>query len=87
MSKKKRNAMTPFANESEVLIFDDLNVENRLDRITLSGHLDLTRDQVGLQQARQLQALLGQIVAALESDDLPERLPPPQVEEIDNPFK
>lgn len=87
MSKKKRTGFTPFANEAEVLSFDDLTFENRLDRITVSGHVDLTCDQIGLTQARRLHALLGQIVEALEGQELPEQLPPPQVEEIDNPFK
>jgi hypothetical protein len=30
--------------------------------------------------------LLGAVVASLESRDLPDQLPPPKVERVDNPF-
>jgi hypothetical protein len=61
-------------------------LENRLDRITISGDVDLTADKPGLEAARRLHALLGQVVAALEARDLPDQLPPPRVETVDNPF-
>ena len=78
---------TPFANEADVLQVGDLSIENRVDRITLSGDLDLTADNQGLQAARLLHALLGQVVATLEAMPLPDRLPPPDVQSIDNPFQ
>jgi len=82
-SKKK---FVPYANEADVLEIGDLMIENRLDRITISGDVDLTLDQAGLADARRLHALLGAVLAALESRELPERLPPPDVETVDNPF-
>jgi len=86
MSKKKQAPFTPFANEADVLHVGDLMIENRVDRVTLSGDVDLTADKGGLAQARRLHALLGEIVAALEARDLPDQLPPPEVRTIDNPF-
>jgi len=86
MSKKKPASFTPFANEADVLHVGDLMIENRVDRVTLSGDVDLTADQGGLAHARRLHALLGQIVAALEAQELPDQLPPPEVKTIDNPF-
>jgi hypothetical protein len=85
MSKKKPS-FTPFANESEVAGIGDLMLENRVDRITISGDVDLTADVPGLARARRLHALLGEIVAALEARELPAELPPPDVKTIDNPF-
>lgn len=82
----KKNAFVPFANEADVLQVGGLTAENRLDRITLSGDIDLTADQAGLAAARVLHELLGRVVAALEGRDLPERLPPPNVKRVDNPF-
>ena len=90
MSKKKATTFTPFANEADVIGIGDLMLENRVDRITVSGDVDLTADRPGLEQARRLQAVLGDVVAALETLDakgeLPDALPPPDVKTIDNPF-
>ncbi|MDK6076077.1 hypothetical protein [Massilia varians] len=76
----------PFANEADVLEIGSLMLENRLDRITISGDVDLTADKAGLALARRLHAQLGAVVEALEARELPERLPPPDVETVDNPF-
>ncbi|WP_273162147.1 hypothetical protein [Massilia timonae] len=86
MSKKKPISFTPFANEADVAGIGDLMLENRVDRITISGDVDLTADVPGLDKARRLHALLGEIVAVLEARDLPDALPPPEVKTIDNPF-
>ncbi|KFC68292.1 hypothetical protein [Massilia sp. LC238] len=76
----------PFANEADVLEIGNLMLENRLDRITISGDVDLTADKAGLALARRLHAQLGAVVEALEARELPERLPPPDAETVDNPF-
>ena len=90
MSKKQPVSFVPFANEADVIGIADLTLENRLDRITIAGDVDLTADLPGLAHARRLQAVLGEIVAALEArasaGELPEQLPPPEVKTIDNPF-
>jgi len=83
---KKNDSFTPFANEADVAGIGNLTLENRVDRITISGDVDLTADKPGLEQARRLHALLGQIVAALEARELPDELPPPEVQTIANPF-
>lgn len=77
----------PYANEADVLTIGRLTIENRLDRITISGDIDLTADQAGLAGARDLHRLLGDVVKHLESQqDLPKQLPSPTVETVDNPF-
>jgi hypothetical protein len=83
----KKTAFVPYANEADVRHFGNLAVENRLDRITIAGDVDLTADQQGLALARQLHELLGQVVAALEGQALPERLPAPDVKTVGNPFQ
>jgi len=82
----KTPKFAPFENEADVVEIGRLALENRLDRITLSGDLDLTADKPGLEQARLLHDLLGKVVASLEGKDLPERLPPPDVKTVANPF-
>ena len=47
----------PYANESDVIRIGDLEIENRVDRVTLTGDVVLTRDQTGLALAKELQAL------------------------------
>ena len=82
-------SIKPFANESDSVGIADLTVENRTDRVSLYGSIDLTRDREGLEIARELKALLDRVVKALEEDkDLPDRLPPPEpTDSVDNPFK
>lgn len=82
----KKQGFVPYANEADVLAVGKLMIENRLDRITISGDVDLTADKAGLEHARKLQALLGEIVAKLEGMTLPAELPPAAVGEVDNPF-
>ncbi|MEC5161240.1 MULTISPECIES: hypothetical protein [unclassified Janthinobacterium] len=84
MSARK---FVPYANESDVLHVGHLMVENRVDRITLSGDVDLTADQAGLAYAKQLQQLLAAVVATLEGRELPATLPPPPVQTVANPFE
>lgn len=82
----KKPAFAPYENEADVVEVGRLMLENRLDRITLSGDVDLTADQRGLEMARQLHTLLGQVVASLEGKPLPDTLPPPDVQTVKNPF-
>lgn len=82
----KKPAFAPYENEVDVVEVGQLMLENRLDRITLSGDVDLTADQRGLELARQLHALLGEVVASLEGKSLPATLPPPDVKTVSNPF-
>jgi hypothetical protein len=82
----KKSTFVPYANEADVLHVGRLMIENRLDRITLNGDLDLTADKAGLANARLLHQLLGDVVAWLEGQALPDTLPPPDVKTVDNPF-
>ncbi|MGK5047144.1 hypothetical protein ACQ4WP_14765 [Janthinobacterium sp. GB4P2] len=77
----------PYANESDVLEIGGLTIENRIDRISISGDIDLTLDKPGLALAKQLQKLLGDVVAQLEKQALPDQLPPPEVTSVANPFE
>jgi hypothetical protein len=83
----KKTAFDPFANEADEFELGGLAIENRLDRVTLAGDLDITADRQGLAAARLLHQLLGAVVGKLEAmPALPERLPPPDVKRVDNPF-
>lgn len=77
----------PYNNEADVLHIGGLTIENRLDRITMCGDIDLTADQAGLADARALQQLLAAVVAQLETQSLPDKLPPPAVSIVANPFE
>ena len=83
----KKTAFVPYANEADVLQLGGLTIENRLDRITIAGDIDLTADRAGLAHAHLLHRLLGDIVAALEAQDLPAALPPPRIDRVENPFR
>ncbi len=78
----------PFENETQSIQIDELTIENRLDRIELYGALVITRDQIGLQRALEIQTLINTTVQSLQAQtDLPHALVIKPSETIDNPFK
>jgi hypothetical protein len=62
------NQITPFANESYVFRIGDLEIENRLDRVSISEYLVITKDQAGLGLAQELHVLVGRVIKALEAE-------------------
>lgn len=77
----------PYANDSQSAQVGKLVIENQLDRVVLYGQIDLTCDQVGLHQARELLGILQAVVAHLEAAEaLPEQLPAATIDVVDNPF-
>lgn len=81
--------ITPFADEAASASIGDLTIENRLDRVSVYGSLDLTRDRRGLEEARRLRSLLDAIVRALEreGDRLPQEIESrPGTTQVPNPF-
>ncbi|MEO3432315.1 hypothetical protein [Inquilinus sp. CAU 1745] len=65
----------------------EMTIENRTDRVTLHGGVDLTRDRVGLERARRLRHILDAIVSSLESEeDLPEAVAIKGTTTVRNPF-
>ncbi len=77
----------PFANESDSLEIGGLTFENRVDRVSIYGSIDITRDKKGLEAAKKIAALLDSVVKRLSSEKLPDSIPPPKEEEVvKNPF-
>ena len=83
----KKPELHPYANYSECLEFGGLTVENRTDRISIFGSIDLTLDKVGLGHARRLKAILDVTIARMEDEsDLPEKIIIVESDTVDNPF-
>ena len=77
----------PYANEADVQRIGDLEIENRVDRVTLTGDLVLTMDKPGLALAKELRALLSEVVKTLESNkQLPETVELKPAKAVKNPF-
>lgn len=76
----------PFVNGNESSAIYDLTLENQVDCVSLYGNLQITKDQVGLQAAKKLQAFINELVAALEKENLPEKIQRQPEQEIENPF-
>ena len=78
----------PYENEAESISFGTLTIENRNDRVTIYGNLDLTRDKAGLANALQLKEIMDLIVHVLEeTSDLPDKIAVPKpTKAIKNPF-
>ena len=81
------NQMQPFANESDVIRIGNMEIENRLDRISISGDLVITKDHTGLALAKELQLLIGSVVKALQAEpQLPQAVPVAPDIRVKNPF-
>lgn len=82
--------MKPYTNESDVLQIEGLTIENRIDRISLHGEIDITRDKQGLKVVQELKALIDATIKTLESDDakgkLPDAITLEKTVSVDNPF-
>jgi hypothetical protein len=80
--------LKPYADDATSLSIDGLTLENGRDRVAVYGNLDLTRDKQGLQHARDLKAVLDEVVRILEADkSLPNQVPPSEkAPQVKNPF-
>lgn len=84
---RSKNMFKPFEHGIESHSIHDLTLENDLDRVSIYGNLQITKDQVGLDAAKALQQYLNVIVAKLEqSENLPEKIETQSENEIENPF-
>lgn len=84
MAKK---SFSPYQNEADSLQIADLTLENRLDRISIYGSIDLWKDKSGLKAAQQLKAIIDQTIVELEKCDLPDRVELAKSETVANPFE
>lgn len=79
-----------FNNEAEVYQLKTFTIENRLDRVSLHGSLDITHDAQGLALACQLKHLLDGMVevlnAAQANGNLPDKITINSGDKVDNPF-
>lgn len=82
--------MKPYANESEVVQIEGLTLENRIDRISIYGEIDITRDKQGLKAAKELKAVIDASLKVLEADqvkgELPDAVSVGKTVRVDNPF-
>ena len=83
---KKAMQIAPFANETDSLSIGELTVENREDRITIYGNIDITRDKEGLGNAETLQTLFNDIIASMKKGDLPDKISIKPADNVANPF-
>ena len=81
-----KNSIRPFKNEEECLQIGGLTIENRLDRVSIFGSIDITRDKEGLAVARELKGILELTLAELENADLPDKVALKPAETVKNPF-
>lgn len=76
-----------YENEVDSFLIDNLTVENRLDRISLYGSLELTKDRQGLESALKLKRIIDTSIDALKRDkNLPNRIEIKTSDSVANPF-
>ena len=82
-----KTIISPFKNESECLQIGSLTVENRVDRVSIFGSIDITRDKVGLAAARELKSILDLTLTELESAEIPDKVTLKPAKTVKNPFE
>jgi len=83
----KKVGFIPFNNESDSLtIGADLTIENRLDKISIYGSIELTKDKEGLKYAYELKRVIDSAIEELKGKDLPEHITINEPEIVKNPF-
>lgn len=88
MTKEKLLCIDPYANEEDVIHIGALDIENRLDRISIHGSLELTKDKQGLEYAFSLKRQIDTIVEHLKKQALPEKISVENVAKaVNNPFE
>jgi hypothetical protein len=86
MCNKNRD-FRPFKNESDcVQIGDDLTIENRVDRVSIFGSIDITLDKEGLLKAKYLKDIIDSVLVEMEATDIPDKVKLRPVEIVENPF-
>lgn len=75
-----------FKDSSASLDIGGLTLENNEERVSIYGSLNIGCDQQGLRQARQLQAILNDMVNYLAQQDLPEHIETFVPKAVKNPF-
>ncbi len=85
-STKLTAAMDVFQNEHETRTIDNLTLENRLDRITISGDIDITLDKDGYERIVELKRQVDAIASYMKSTDLPDKITIEPVKTVENPF-
>jgi len=77
-----------FENESEVVVIEDLTFENRTDRVSISGGINITRDKEGLEKIRAIKRQIDAIAKKLEDEKkLPDKIEMLEAKMVVNPFE
>ena len=79
-------AMQPFQNEEEVITISELTIENRLDRVSIYGSIDITRDKQGLEYVLDLKRQIDAIAEYLKNEELPDMVEVIEAKEVGNPL-
>lgn len=75
-----------FEDQTASIDIGDLTLENNDQRVAIFGSLNIGRDQQGLAQAKQLQAIVNQMVTYLEQQELPAQVETFVPKNVKNPF-
>lgn len=77
-----------YENESDSFSIGDMTIENRHDKISIYGSLDITKDKDGLEYALKLKRIIDSSIDALKRDkNLPDKIEILEIESVANPFQ
>lgn len=77
----------PSVSEADSLRINEFTIENRTDQVSIYGSLIVTKDKQGLQHARELKALLDEVVATLGKETgLPDQVATKPTDKVQDPW-
>lgn len=79
--------LAPFANETDTCNIGNLVIENRIDRVSIYGRLEIGGNLAGQASVTAFKRLVDGIVAVLQADkNLPKMVTIEEAKEVPNPF-
>lgn len=84
---REKEKIKPFQNESQVIQIDNLTIENRTDRISIYGNLDICRDKEGQLKAEILKILFEDITLFFQGEEVPKKITITPTKTVKNPFE
>lgn len=71
---KSQACIAAFQNDVEVVVVENFKIENKFDRVLISGDIEITRDKHGLENILSIKRQVDCIASQLKSEDLPDAI-------------
>ena len=77
-----------FNDEFKTLAIGELTIENKVDKVSFYGSVDITKDKAGLAKALKLKRIIDSAIDEMKRDkNLPDHIEIKESDTVENPFE